>query len=118
MLERLLPADHVCALREELERVVARRREQQKTDLFPGAVQICAPPGSAILFHNALWHSHGPWTRDDEARIMLYYAYEHPRMMASAEHWGYSRVFYNRLSQERRKLFHGFVFDPPEYRWG
>jgi hypothetical protein len=93
-------------------------QDLQKTDLFPGAVQICAPPGSAILFHNALWHSHGPWTRDDGARIMLYYAYEHPWMMASAEHWGYSRAFYNSLSPERRKLFHGFVFDPPEYRWG
>lgn len=93
-------------------------QDLQKTDLFPGAVQICAPPGSAILFHNALWHSHGPWTRDDGARIMLYYAYEHPWMMASAEHWGYSRAFHNSLSPERRKLFHGFVFDPPEYRWG
>ncbi|HZO90999.1 MAG TPA: phytanoyl-CoA dioxygenase family protein [Chthonomonadaceae bacterium] len=89
-----------------------------RTALFPGAVQICAPAGSAILFHNALWHSHGPWTREDGARIMLYYAYEHPWMIASQEHWGYSREFYNRLSPERRRLFHGFLFDPPEHRWG
>lgn len=87
-------------------------------DLFPGAVQICAPPGSAILFHNALLHSAGPWTRDDGGRIMLYYAYEHPWMIASQEHWGYSKDFYNRLSPERRKLFHGFLFDPPDRRWG
>ena len=26
--------------------------------------------------------------------------------------------FYNRLSPERHKLFHGFLFDPPEQRWG
>ena len=90
----------------------------QRTDLFPGAVQICAPSGSAILFHNALWHSAGPWSRDDARRIMLYYAYEHPWMIASQEHWGYSKEFYNRLSPERRKLFHGFLFDPPEHRWG
>jgi ectoine hydroxylase-related dioxygenase (phytanoyl-CoA dioxygenase family) len=91
----------------------------QKTDLFPGAVELCAPAGSAILFHNALWHSHGPWTHDDGARIMLYYAYEHPWMIASQEHWGYPKEFYNeRLSPAQRKLFHGFLFDPPEARWG
>ncbi len=90
----------------------------QRRDLFPGAIQICAPAGSAILFHNALWHSAGPWTQDDGARIMLYYAYEHPWMIASPEHWGYNKNFYDRLSPERRKLFHGFLFDPPEHRWG
>jgi hypothetical protein len=88
----------------------------KRTDLFPGAVQVCAPAGSAVLFHNALWHSSGPWTREDGARIMLYYAYEHPWMLASAEHWNYSRAFYDRLSPDQRKLFHGFVFDPPEQR--
>ncbi|MCH8289844.1 phytanoyl-CoA dioxygenase family protein [Candidatus Poribacteria bacterium] len=90
----------------------------QQTHLFPGAMQICAPAGSAILFHNALWHSAGPWTQNDGARIMLYYAYEHPWMIASQEHWGYSKDFYNRLSSEHRKLFHGFLFHPPEHRWG
>jgi ectoine hydroxylase len=90
----------------------------QRTDLFPGAVEIRAPAGSAILFHNALWHSHGPWTQNDGARIMLYYAYEHPWMIASQEHWSYPPAFYNALSPERRRLFHGFLFDPPELRWG
>lgn len=92
--------------------------DRMRTDLFPGAVQICAPPGSAILFHNALWHSQGPWTRDDGQRIMLYYAYEHPWMVGSQEHWGYPKDFYSNLPPKRRKLFHGFVFDPPEQRWG
>src|SRR5712692_6766515 len=90
----------------------------QRRALFPGALEIRAPAGSAILFHNALWHSHGPWAHADGARIMLYYAYEHPWMIASQEHWGYPREFYNRLSPERRRLFHGFLFDPPEQRWG
>ena len=90
----------------------------QHADLFPGAIQVCAPAGSAILFHNALLHSSGPWTKSDSARIMLYYAYEHPWMIASQEHWGYSKAFYNGLCPERRKLFHGFLFDPPEQRWG
>src|ERR1051326_364194 len=53
----------------------------KRTELFPGAIQVCAPAGSAILFHNALWHSSGPWTQEDGARIMLYYAYEHPWMI-------------------------------------
>jgi ectoine hydroxylase len=92
--------------------------DRQKKELFPGALEIRAPAGSAILFHNALWHSQGPWTRDDGARIMLYYAYEHPWMIASQEHWGYPKEFYNRLSPEQRRLFHGFLFDPPEQRWG
>jgi hypothetical protein len=90
----------------------------KRTDLFPGAVQVCGPPGTAILFHNALWHSHGPWTADDGARIMLYYAYEHPWMIASQEHWGYPGSFYNALAPAQRRLFHGFLFDPPEPRWG
>lgn len=90
----------------------------KRPDLFPGARQVCAPVGSAILFHNALWHSSGPFTNVDGQRIILYYAYEHPWMVASQEHWGYNKNFYNQLSPERRKLFHGFVFDPPEARWG
>ena len=91
----------------------------QRPDLFPGAVQICAPAGTAILFHNALLHSAGPFTQTGGHRFMLYYAYEHPWMIASQEHWGYSKGFYNnRLSPEQRKLFHGFLFDPPEQRWG
>ena len=90
----------------------------KRTDLFPGAIQVCAPAGSAILFHNALWHSSGPFTKQDGQRTILYYAYEHPWMIASQEHWGYSKAFYNALSPERRAYFHGFVFDPPEQRWG
>jgi hypothetical protein len=93
-------------------------QDLQRPDLFPGAIQICAPAGSAVLFHNALLHSHGPFTKVDGRRILLYYAYEHPWMIASQEHWSYSREFYNSLSPERRRFFHGFVFDPPEPRWG
>jgi hypothetical protein len=37
-------------------------------------------------------------------------------MIGNAEHWKYPTSFYNGLSPERRKLFHGFVFDPPEMR--
>ncbi len=88
-------------------------------DLFPGALEVCAPAGSAILFHNALWHTAGLFRKPESRRIILYYAYEHPWMVASQEHWGYSKEFYNqRLSPEQRKFFHGFVFDPPEARWG
>ena len=57
-------------------------------------------------------------TRDGGVRMMLYFAYEHPWMIASQEHWGYPQEFYNRLSPEHRRLFHGFLFDPPEQRWG
>ncbi|MFN8446879.1 MAG: phytanoyl-CoA dioxygenase family protein [Caldilineaceae bacterium] len=91
----------------------------KRRDLFPGAVEVCAPAGSAILFHNALWHSAGIFRKPNSKRVILYYAYEHPWMIASQEHWNYSKEFYNqRLSPEQRKLFHGFVFDPPEQRWG
>lgn len=91
----------------------------KRRELFPGALEVCAPAGSAILFHNALWHTSGIFRKPDSKRTILYYAYEHPWMVASQEHWGYSKEFYNqRLSPEQRKLFHGFVFDPPEARWG
>lgn len=84
--------------------------------LFPGALQVCGSAGTAFLFHNALWHTSGPWTRPDGQRIVLYYGYEHPWMLACAEQWRYPRAFLRELSPERRKFFHGFVFDPPEYR--
>ena len=88
-------------------------------DRLPGMVEVCAPAGSAILFHNAIWHTSSSFAGPDCGRTMLYYAYEHPWMIASQEHWGYSKKFYNhRLSPAQRKFFHGFVFDPPEPRWG
>ncbi len=86
-------------------------------DTLPGAIQLCVPPGSCAMFHNALWHTRGPFTRPGGRRLMLYYAYEHPWMVANPEHWGYSKRFYASLSPEQRQLFHGFAFDPPEDRW-
>ena len=81
-------------------------------DTFPGATQVCCPAGSCVIFHNALWHTRGPSTRADGCRIMLYYAYEHPWMIASPEHTAYPREFYAGLSGARRKLFHDFLFRP------
>jgi ectoine hydroxylase len=92
--------------------------ELRSPELFPGALQICGGPGTAFLFHNALWHTSGPWTRADGRRILLYYGYEHPWMLACAETWRYPREFLNRLSPEHRRFFHGFLFEPMEYRWG
>lgn len=95
----------------------AKDLEAQLTQ--PGAVQVCAPAGSAILFHNALFHAAAPFSSPAHRRTMLYYAYEHPWMIGAQGHWNYSKDFYNRrLSPAQRKLFHGFVFDPPEQRWG
>lgn len=99
--------------------VAPAKADLQRRDFFPGAFQVCAPPGSAILFHNALWHTAAPFNDPNDRRVMLYYAYEHPWMVGSQEHWGYEKDFYNRrLSPAQRKFFHGFVFDPPEQRWG
>ena len=90
----------------------------RRPSLFPGALQVCGGPGTAFLFHNALWHTSGPWTRDDGRRTVLYYGYEHPWMLACAESWRYPALFLNSLSSERRRFFHGFLFEPREYRWG
>lgn len=99
-------------------RVEPTREARQRRDFFPGAVQLCAPVGSAILFHNAIWHTAAPYGEGQPGRTILYYAYEHPWMLGSTAHWGYSRDFYNRkLAPEQRSLFHGFVFDPPELRF-
>ena len=86
-------------------------------DTFPGATQLCVPEGSCVMFHNALWHTRGPTTLKGGRRLMLYYAYEHPWMIANPEHWSYSKEFYRELNQARRAYFHGFAFDPPEMRW-
>ena len=89
----------------------------QRRELFPGARQVCAPAGTAILFHNALWHTAAPFARPELSRTMLYYAYEHHWMLGAEGHWDYSKDFYNnRLSAEQRKFFHGCLFDPPEHR--
>ena len=86
-------------------------------DTFPGVKQVRGPPGTAVMFHNALWHTHGPKNLDGGQRIMLYYAYEVPWIMGNPEHWSYSTTFYNGLKGVRRELFHGFVFEPSEYRF-
>ena len=89
----------------------------KRRDLFPDAKQVCAPAGSAILFHNAIWHTASPFEKPDDGRTMLYYAYEHHWMMAAEGHWGYSKDFYNRrLTPEQRKYFHGNLFEPHEHR--
>ena len=90
-------------------------KQRQSFD-FPGAMQVCVPAGSCALFHNGLWHTRGPFTAAGQ-RIMLYYAYELPWMVANPESWRYSRKFYAGLTEQQRQLFHGFVFDPPEDRW-
>jgi ectoine hydroxylase len=91
--------------------------DRQQRNHFPGALQVCAPAGSTILFHNAVWHTAAPHGPASAGRTILYLAYEHPWMLGSSAHWNYSKAFYNeRLTAEQRKLFHGFVFDPPEQR--
>ncbi len=88
-------------------------------DTFNGALEVCGPPGTCFMFHNAVWHTSGPWNKPNAQRILLYYAYERPWLIGSTEHWRYPKSFYNeKLSLDQRRLFHGFVFDPPETRWG
>lgn len=89
----------------------------KRREFFPGARQICAPAGTLVLFHNAIWHTAAAYREPADGRALLYYAFEHPWMLASTAHWNYSREFYNhRLTPAQRQLFHGFVFDPPELR--
>lgn len=106
----LVPGSH-------LSRAELPVEDRKKREFFPGALQICAPAGSAILFHNAIWHTAAPYHADEPGRRMLYYGYEHPWMLANSAHWNYSPGFYNqKLTPAQRKFFHGFVFNPPEQR--
>ena len=82
-------------------------------DSMPGAMQLCAPAGTCVMFHNAIWHSPGPWTVSGGDRIVLYCAYEHPWMMAAYQA-RYSRGFYQGLSPDRKKMFHEVVFEVAE----
>ena len=90
----------------------------KRREPFPGALEVCAPAGSAILFHNALWHTAATFASPQHHRSMLYYAYEHEWMMGCEETWNYSPDFYRRLPARLHKFFHGFFFDPPERRQG
>jgi len=77
---------------------------------MPGAMQICAPAGACVMFHNGIWHTPGQWTASRGERVILYYAYEHPWMMAARQP-RYSRSFYQNLSTERKKMFHEVMFE-------
>ncbi len=79
-------------------------------DTMPGATQLRGPVGTCVMFHNALWHTPGRWSDAGGERIFLYYAYEHPWMMAAYQA-PYSRTFYHGLSDERKKMFHEVVFE-------
>lgn len=106
----LVPGSHAV----RAEPTVENRRRR---DFFPGAHQVCGPAGTCVLFHNAIWHTAAPYGPGEPGRQMLYYAYEHPWMLASMGQWLYSKDFYNRqLTPAQRPFFHGFVFDPPEWR--
>ena len=71
----LVPGSHKATLEPD-------QKDLRSSDLFPGTLQICGPPGTAVLFHNAVWHTGGPWMKPNGRRIMLYYAYEHPWMLS------------------------------------
>jgi hypothetical protein len=106
----LVPGSHLA-------RAELSKEDREKREFFPGALQVCAPAGSAILFHNAVWHTAAPYHPGQPGRQMLYYGYEHPWMLANMAHWGYSKAFYNeKLTPAQHRYFHGFVFDPPEWR--
>ena len=86
------------------------REQRAGYDSMPGATQISGPAGTCVMFHNALWHTPGRWGDAGGERITLYYAYEHPWMMAAYQA-RYSRSFYHSLSDERKRLFHEVVFE-------
>jgi ectoine hydroxylase len=44
---------------------------------MPGAIQVHAAPGDAILFHNGLWHAVAA-SKANRSRTVLYYAYGPP----------------------------------------
>ena len=90
-------------------RVAPDERDLQGFESLPGSVQLCCPPGSCVMFHNALWHTRGPSRRADGERIILYYGYEHPWMAASPEPTSYPPGFYAALSPARRRFFHPVV---------
>ena len=64
-----------------------------------------------------VWHTRDLSTDSEGRRITRYYAYEHGFILDNPEHWSYSSKFCAALSPARRALFHGFVFEPQEWRW-
>jgi ectoine hydroxylase-related dioxygenase (phytanoyl-CoA dioxygenase family) len=41
----------------------------------PGAMPVCVPPGTAVLFDRRLWHAASPNTTDGSKRKVLFYGY-------------------------------------------
>ena len=88
------------------------RADLQQWGRSAGVTDICAPAGTAILFHNALWHSAGPFTRLDGQRAMLYYAYEHPWMNRIARALGLFRRILQQSLTCSTQTFPRFSFQP------
>lgn len=71
----VVPGSHVKGVnppRGQLQHSASETTEMNSE--MPGAVQVLARPGDAILFHNELWHAVAPSTSTGPRKV-LYYAY-------------------------------------------
>jgi hypothetical protein len=54
-----------------LSRTEPSAADRSRREFFPGAEQVCAPAGTVILFHNAIWHTAAPYDAGAPGREML-----------------------------------------------
>ena len=68
----VIPKSHVAPDEPPRESLTANASSEGR------AVQLCGPPGTCVMFHNATYHTAGPMRKVDGRRSLLYYGYEHP----------------------------------------
>ena len=78
------------------------------------AQEICAAPGTAIMFHQGMYHAGGPNTRDYN-RYMIHMVYAPPWLVRS-DRLKNSQEFLNRTTPRRRYLMGEFTHSEEAFR--
>jgi ectoine hydroxylase-related dioxygenase (phytanoyl-CoA dioxygenase family) len=77
----------------------------------PSEHLLTAKPGTAILFHQGVWHASGP-NRQDYARVMMHMVYSPPWLIKRQRN---SQAFLDRLPPLRRALLDNWLDSANSY---
>lgn len=108
----IIPGSHLTDRVPPASEVGRDPREHTTAELPAGAVPICVPPGTAVLFDRRLWHSRGA-NHSALTRKVLFYGYGYrwirPKDDMRVEH------LYERLTPIRRQLLGDAVKNAGRY---
>ncbi len=108
----IIPGSHLSDRVPPASEVGRDPQEHITAELPPGAVPVCVPPGTAVLFDRRLWHSRGA-NHSELTRKVLFYGYAYrwirPKDDMRVEH------LYERLTPIRRQLLGDAVKNAGRY---